>query len=216
MSSGCSLGSSAIVNRRRRRGPSGAARGLGKDGRVPPRLRALGVPTFVIETRSYADIHRSVATIGQLLGVPDRAAALNLRIEQAVADVAEQSGAALRGRRPLVYFEVDPGPYGAGPESFIGEMLTRLGARNIFSPELGPFPKINPEYVVRHDPDVIFIAPSEAQQLASRPGWEQIRAVKENRLCTFAADVRDTIVRPGPRVAEGFKAVAQCLVRVAP
>jgi hypothetical protein len=40
--------------------------------------------------------------------------------------------------------------------------------------------------------------------------------VKEKRLCSFEPEVRDTIVRPGPRVAEGLRAMADCLGRVAP
>jgi iron complex transport system substrate-binding protein len=189
---------------------------LAHSTRVTDRLRELGVPTFDVETRTYADIHRSVAAIGLLLGVADRAAVLNHDIEHAIDAIAEQTTQSLGGRRPLVYFEVDEGPYGAGPDSFIGEMLARLGAHNILTPQMGPFPKLNPEYVVRHDPDVIFIDRSEAPYLANRPGWDQIRAVREQRLCSFAPGVRDAIVRPGPRVAEGFRAVAECLTRVAP
>ena len=111
---------------------------------------------------------------------------------------------------------MDRAPYAAGPASFIGELLTRLGARNIVSADLGPFPQLNPEYVVRRNPDVIFISPAEAPHLAERPGWDQMRAVKEGRLCYFSPAVRDTIVRPGPRVAEGMRAIADCLARVAP
>jgi iron complex transport system substrate-binding protein len=111
---------------------------------------------------------------------------------------------------------VDRAPYAAGPQSFIGEMLARLGARNIVTPDLGPFPKLNPEYVVRHDPDVIFVGSVEASLLAQRPGWQAIRAVREQRVCSFVSEVNDQIVRPGPRVAQGMQALADCLQRVAP
>ena len=67
-----------------------------------------------------------------------------------------------------------------------------------------------------HDPDVIFASPADAGNLGRRPGWDRIRAVREHRVCAFSADVRDTIVRPGPRVAEGMQAIADCLDRVAP
>ena len=184
--------------------------------RVTERLRELSVPTFNVETRTYAEIYRSVGAIGRLLEVPDRAATLNRDIERSIDAIAGQARQGLRSRTPLVYFEVDNGPYGAGPESFIGEMLSRLGAHNILTPELGPFPKLNPEYVVRHNPDVIFISPKEAPNLGNRPGWDQVRAVREARICSFSPEVRDTVVRPGPRVAEGFKALADCLARVAP
>ena len=43
---------------------------------------------------------------------------------------------------------------------------------------------------------------SAAAHLAERPGWDQIRAVKEHRLCAFAPNVHSTVVRPRPRVAK--------------
>jgi iron complex transport system substrate-binding protein len=184
--------------------------------RVTDRLRDLGVKTLDLETWTYADISRTVTAIGRLLDVPEKAVILNQNIERAVNAAADVARARLHGRSPLVYYEVDSGPYGAGPSSFIGELLSRLGARNILTSELGPFPKLNPEYVVRRNPDVIFVSPKEAFSLHHRPGWNQIRAVKERRVCSFAPEVRDTIVRPGPRVAEGLRAMAGCLDRVAP
>jgi iron complex transport system substrate-binding protein len=184
--------------------------------RVSDRLRELGIATFDVETSSYTDIFGTVSALGLLFGVPDRALALNRDIEHAVNAAVGGARRSLHGRTPVVYYEVDSGPYAAGPQSFIGEMLARLGARNIVTPDLGPFPKINPEYVVRHNPDVIFVSPEEAPSLDHRPGWNQIRAVREKRICSFAPEVRDTIVRPGPRVAEGLQATADCLGRVAP
>jgi iron complex transport system substrate-binding protein len=189
---------------------------LSRSQRITERLGAFGVVSFALKTESYADIGHAVQVIGQILGAADRARRLNESIEQSVRDIGEQALARRRGAGPSVYVEVDTAPYAAGPSSFIGELLARLGARNIVTPDLGPFPKLNPEYVVQHDPEVIFISPTDATELAQRPGWEHIRAVREHRLCTFAPDVRDTIVRPGPRVAQGMRAMADCLARVAP
>jgi iron complex transport system substrate-binding protein len=184
--------------------------------RVVDRLRSLGIVTFELEAQTYPDIARNITTLGVMLGVPERARSLNAQIEASVNRVAAEARARLAGRAPLVYYEVDSGPYGAGPESFIGVELARLGARNILTPDLGPFPKLNPEYVVRANPDVILISPNEAPNLTHRPGWSQIRAVREQRVCTFGPEVRDTIVRPGPRIATGLQALADCLIRVAP
>jgi iron complex transport system substrate-binding protein len=184
--------------------------------RVLNRLRSLGVVTFEFDSKTYPDIASNITTLGTLLGVPDRARSLNAEIEQSVGRIAAQARKRLAGRAPLVYYEVDNGPYGAGPESFIGEELKRLGARNILTPDLGPFPKLNPEYVVQADPDVILISPNEAPNLVNRPGWSQIRAVREQRICSFSPEVRDTIIRPGPRIATGLQALADCLIRVAP
>jgi iron complex transport system substrate-binding protein len=189
---------------------------LSRSQRITDRLHELGLESFALDTQSYSAVSHVVTVIGALLGLPDRAASLNRQIEDAVHLLSAQELARRHGAGPTVYFEVDRAPYAAGPQSFIGEMLTLVGARNIVTPDLGPFPKINPEYVVRHNPDVIFIPETEASQLAERPGWDQIRAVKEHRLCSFPPAVRDTIVRPGPRMAEGIRAIADCLDRVAP
>jgi iron complex transport system substrate-binding protein len=189
---------------------------LSRSQRITDRLHELGVESFALDTQTYASIAHIVATVGEILGVPGRSSAVNQEIERAVHEIGAQAIAKRHGAGPTAYIEVDGAPYAAGPESFIGEMLLRLGARNIVTPDLGPFPKLNPEYVVRRDPDVIFLLHSDVLHLADRPGWDQIRAVKENHLCSFPADVLFTIIRPGPRVAEGMRAMEQCLERVSP
>jgi iron complex transport system substrate-binding protein len=149
--------------------------------------------------------------------LPERARGLSQTIDGAVRRVSEQALTRGRGARASVYYEVDRTPIAAGAGSFIGELLSLVGARNIVTADLGPFPALNPEYVVRHNPDVIFVSrPTEALHLAERPGWDQIRAVKERRFCYFAPAVRDTIERAGPRVADGMRAMTDCLARVAP
>ncbi len=189
---------------------------LSSSQRITARLRELGIESFALDTQTYAHVSHVITVVGEILGVPERAAALNRRIEDEVRMIGEQAVARRRGPAPSVYFEVDPGPYAAGPQSFIGELITRLGARNIVEANLGPFPKLNPEYVVRRNPDVIFVSPADAPHLADRPGWNEIRAVREKRFCSFPPEIRDTIVHGGPRIADGMRAMADCLARVSP
>ena len=184
---------------------------LSRSQRITQRLQELGIQTFALDTQTYADIGRTADVLGRILGV-----ILEQTIDGAVRDIGERARARRHGGGPTVYFEVDRAPYAAGPESFIGELLDRLGSRNIVTADLGPFPKLNPEYVVRRNPDVIFISPVEAPRLGERPGWGTIRAVREKRLCVTTPEVNDTIVRAGPRVAEGMRALADCLDRLAP
>jgi len=190
---------------------------LSKSARTTQRLAQLGVKTFAVEAKTYDGIGHSIDVVAQVLGVPGKAAALNEDIRRGVEALSRE---AMKRRRatgaPSVYFEVDAGPYAAGESSFIGELLARLGASNIVPAELGPFPKLNPEYVVRRNPDVIFISPKEAPSLSQRPGWAGIRAVRERRLCTLSREASDTVVRPGPRVVDGMRAIGECLDRVAP
>ncbi len=184
--------------------------------RITGRLRELGIVSFALNTESYADALHAVTVIGQILGVADKAGPLNAAIERDVREIGERALARRHGTLPSVYFEVDRTPYAAGPNSFIGELLTRLGTRNIVEASLGAFPRLNPEYVVRRDPDVIFVEKADSEALSLRPGWDRIRAVREHRLCAIAPESSDTIVRAGPRIAAGMRAMDDCLERVAP
>jgi iron complex transport system substrate-binding protein len=110
-----------------------------------------------------------------------------------------------------VYFEVNPAPFAAGRTSFIGGILTKLDLINIIPESLGPFPKINPEFVVQAKPDVILLSESTAADIQKRPGWKDIPAVSKHRICVFTNEQNDILVRPGPRMGEAALLISQCV-----
>jgi len=181
---------------------------MATSSRVGERLQSLGIKVVALEPKTHADVKRVLEKIGQVLAVTD---AQNIwrSIDAAISAAAQSLPKSVASTR--VYFEVNPGPYGAGESSFIGETLTRLGVKNIIGPKLGPFPKLNPEFVVRANPDVIMTAERSVDSMAQRPGWQSLRALREHRLCVFSTDQSDVLVRPGPRMAEGARLMAQCL-----
>lgn len=176
--------------------------------RVAERLRALGLKVIALEPRSYRDVQRVLDTIGQVLGVPD-AQRVWRHIEAGVAAAASSVPASARGIR--VYYEVASGLWAAGESSFMGETLIRLGAGNIIPASLGPFPKINPEFVVKANPGLIMIGQRGADGLGARPGWDRIAAIKRGRVCVFKPEEGDILSRPGPRMAEAAQIMAKCL-----
>lgn len=181
---------------------------LATSSRASARLEALGLKVVALEPKTHADVQRILGKLGELLEVPDA-----LRVWRAIDAGVSAAAQSLppRAKATRVYFEVNRAPYGAGTSSFIGETLTRLGVQNIVPPELGPFPKLNPEFVVRANPDLIMVGARNAQGLTQRPGWERIRAVREQRICVFSIADSDVLVRPGPRMAEAARTMAQCL-----
>ncbi|WP_457280976.1 ABC transporter substrate-binding protein [Polaromonas sp. P5_D5] len=186
---------------------------MATSSRAGERLQALGIKVVALEPRSHADVQRVMLKLGQLLEVRD-AARIWRAIDAGVSAAAQSLPTSVRNVK--IYFEVNQGPYAAGESSFIGETLTRLGAKNIVPAKLGPFPKLNPEYIVRANPDLIMIGQRSAGGLTVRPGWQSIRALREQRVCIFPPDEADMLVRPGPRMAEGARLMAQCLLKNAP
>ena len=186
---------------------------MAASSRAGERLRALGLNVVALEPKTHGDVQRVLLKLGQLLESPD-ADKIWRTIDAGVLAAAQSIPASARGTR--VYFEVNPGPYGAGESSFIGETLTRLGARNIVPAKLGPFPKLNPEFIVRAKPDLIMVGDSSAEAMLQRPGWPAMRAVREQRLCAFSPAQSNVLVRPGPRMAEAARLMAACLTDKAP
>lgn len=174
------------------------------------KLEALGLKVIALEPQSHADVRRVLGQVAQVTGAgATRAAALWDRIESEIVDAARSLPADVHATR--VYFEVDPAPYAAGPTSFVGETLARLGAGNVLPAALGTFPRVNPEFVVRSDPDLIMIGQRSASTLAGRPGWRAIRAIREHRICAFDAQQFELLTRPGPRLGEAARLMALCL-----
>jgi iron complex transport system substrate-binding protein len=184
--------------------------------RVIERLEALGLRTVALEPRTQADVYRAMHSIGLVLGLPPEQGAERqwLRIQQGIAAAAQSIPVAAHGSR--VYFEVSNGPYVAGPHSFLGELLTRLHMGNVVPADLGPFPKLNPEFVLRAQPDVVLMGNYSMQLAHSYPGWRSLEAVKHQRVCAFDAEKSALLVRPGPRMDESARTLAQCLIEKAP
>jgi iron complex transport system substrate-binding protein len=181
--------------------------------RAAERLESLGIKVIALEPKNHTDVQRVLGVLGQVLGVADTQKIWRV-IDAGVQAAAQSLPDSVRSAR--VYFEVNPAPYGAGEASFIGETLKRLGAQNILPAALGPFPKLNPEFVVRANPDVMMVSARGEQGIGSRPGWDAIRAVREQRICVFSVEQSDVLVRPGPRMAEAARLMAQCLSDKAP
>jgi iron complex transport system substrate-binding protein len=176
------------------------------------RLEALGLKVLRLEPRNHADAQRVFFAVGQALHVP------SLQIDRAwqriEAEVKiELSGLSTAARSMRVYVEVSPTPHGASESSFIGETLKRMGVGNILPASMGPFPLVNPEFVVMAQPDVIMVGDSSRDSLLKRPGWSRLSAIQEQRVCVLTQAESDMLVRAGPRMAEGVRLMVACLNR---
>lgn len=179
------------------------------------RLAALGLNVLVLEPVAFADVQPMLQQVALHLGLPAaQAQSVWLGMESDLLRQAQRMPAHAPGL--AVYFEVNPAPYAAGRASFIGEVMHRMGLHNIVPQSLGPFPKLNPEFVVRANPALIIVAQRESAGLARRPGWSRIRAVAQQQVCELTNEQSDIMVRPGPRMAEAAAILVACVERTQP
>lgn len=186
---------------------------LGPRSRAGERLQALGVPVLTLDARTHADLKRVLLKLGEVLGESTRAAEAVARIDVDLDTAASRMPAALRGRS--VYVEVGANS-AASEKSFIGETVARLGLVNVVSGELGLFPRINPELLLRRPPDLIIGPRATLANLADRPGWNTLPAVRQQQLCLLDADRMDLLSRPGPRLGEAAQMLVECLKALPP
>jgi iron complex transport system substrate-binding protein len=179
------------------------------------RLKALGLNVLVLEPVTFADVLPMLQQVALHVGLPAaQAQSVWAGIESDLRRQAQRMPAHAHGL--TVYVEVNPAPYAAGRASFIGEVMHLLGLQNIVPQALGPFPKLNPEFVVRANPSLIIVAQRESSGLVRRPGWSRIRAVAQQQVCELSNEQSDILVRPGPRIAEAAAILVACVQRTQP
>ena len=101
-------------------------------------------------------------------------------------------------QKPKVYMEIWNNPIQCvGGNNNLDSMINIAGGQNPLA-ELGEFPTVNSEMLIKSNPDVIILAYPDANipSIYERPGWKAINAVKNHNIFTINQDL---IVRPSPR-----------------
>lgn len=181
--------------------------------RARARLSSLGLNVITLEPRSLADVHRTLQVLGRALGRDEAAYQLWLALEGGIDRAAGRVPTRLQGRS--VYLEVSESPHAAAPGAFIGELLQRLGLRNVVPAGQGPFPALNPEFIVRASPDILMGAEASVARMPTRPGWSSLPALRQRQVCAFEPPAFDLLMRPGPRLDQAAAVLADCLQALA-
>ncbi|MFO1268282.1 MAG: helical backbone metal receptor [Rubrivivax sp.] len=136
--------------------------------RLVERLESLGLPVAVLIPQTFDDVRRVAGVVG-VAALGEAAAGERLwQLDARIAAAAARVPAALRGQR--VYVEVANAPFAAGEASFIGALVQRLGLANVVPAALGAFPQLNPEFVLRADPDIVIATAAAVAEMSVRPG----------------------------------------------
>lgn len=179
------------------------------DGTID-RLATSGAAVLVVDPQSLADVAKTALLLGQATGTDGKALAAG--ITRSLDSVRERTAKA--ATRPRVFHEVDATdpakPYTVGPGSFIHELIELAGGVNIAAKATSPYPQLSAEELVRSDPEVIVLGDADygvtAEQVAVRPGWAGLAAVKAKRVHAISGNL---VSRPGPRVGEAALAYAK-------
>jgi iron complex transport system substrate-binding protein len=162
------------------------------------------------------DTYAQIEELGDVTGTSEAAAALVAEMQAGIDEIVATTPVP---PEPLtLYHELDPTLFSADSTTFIGELYSLLGLRNVADGaegDSGGFPQLNAEFLVSANPDLIFLADTKccaetAETVAARPGWDAIAAVANGNVFEMDDDVAS---RWGPRVVDYLSAVSDAVVQ---
>ena len=172
------------------------------------------VPVYLVKAADYLSILDAIERLGAAVGREEEAAALRADVEARVVAAAlaarERRGAA--GPRVLVLTGAGRDTFAAGPATYVGNLLSILGAENALAnpPEGGPLPGfgvIDVGQAALLAPDIVLVLPAADGGLDTRirsdPAWATTPAVRDGRV--YVLDRMLFLRAPGPRIAEAIE-----------
>jgi iron complex transport system substrate-binding protein len=179
-------------------------------------LERVDIP--VLELTAAATLDETYEQITQLGAATGRADAADELVEEMQADIDDLVDQVPERDEALTYYhELDDQLHTATSQTFIGQIYALAGVENVAdaADDGTGYPQVSAELLVDADPDLIFLADEaagvDAADVAARPGWNQITAVRNGDIVELDPDITS---RWGPRVVEFLRTIVKATADV--
>lgn len=169
------------------------------------RLRAQGIPTLLVNTDRLADVPRLARLLAPLGGRAAAGDSLALHFEAALDSATRSLPGEVTGVLILAW---DQPPIVIGAGSFLSELVTRAGARNVFDDLRAASAPVSLEAIAGRKVDVVLVLGDTVPGFSRRAEWQSIAAVREHRFVYVPAAL---FSRPGPRSPAALRALSAAL-----
>jgi len=153
--------------------------------------------------RTLAEMEATLALLGRMVGRETEAEQWLDTLRKRLAPVERVK------LRPRVYFEEWNDPLVSGI-AWVSELIERAGGKDVFdelrSKSVASERVVGSEEICRRDPEIIFASwcgrPVEVADIIKRPGWNNMSAVRNQRICEIPGS---DILQPGFRLVHGYE-----------
>lgn len=168
------------------------------------RLAAAGVTAIALRDDHIRDFERVTMLLGRIVG--DTTRARNV-VDSVTATLDRVRRATAPLPRPTVFVHAWDKPLMTlGGGSFISELLSIAGARNIYDSLAAPSQSVAIEDVVRRNPDYILVSPGEEKNVLAAPRWQSLAAVRAGRVVAYDTNL---VARPAVKLGEAAVSLAK-------
>ena len=165
---------------------------------------------LVLDPKNFEDVLENILLVGKVIGKEKEARAVHNDMLRRWGNI--QKKALQVKKTPKVLFLLWNDPFtSASPNTFLGDLLRKVRAKNIIEKNEPEYPILSVEYIIEKNPDVILIGETSGvskDSILNHPMLKQTNAVKNKRVYTINDDL---IFRPGPRLIEGMEKLFELL-----
>ncbi|WP_394191788.1 ABC transporter substrate-binding protein [Paenisporosarcina quisquiliarum] len=174
-------------------------------------LRDAGVQVYTVTNAETFDAtYETIHEIGEATGKTKEAAKIVEDMKAKIKEVQDKVAEVDTKKKVLVEVSPEPEIYTPAGNTIMNEMLDMINAENLVA-DLDGWIKIDPEEIVKRNPDVILTTygnytPDAVNLVLNRNGFSDVTAVKNKAVHDMDADLTG---RMGPRLADGLELVAK-------
>lgn len=168
-----------------------------------------GAKVVVINPTSVDGAIQSIGLVGKVVGEPEKAQVVEERLQSELKQVTS----AVEGEpKPTVFYELSYDPlFTVGPGSFVADAIRLAGGKNTAADAGQAYPQYPVEKLLKADPQYYLAGRSSGvtvKDIVSRKPYSSLQAVKKDRVFVINDDL---VNRPGPRIVEGVREIAEIL-----
>ncbi|GFN34834.1 ABC transporter substrate-binding protein [Tepidimicrobium xylanilyticum] len=170
-------------------------------------LENMGIPVLVMEAKNIEGIYKSIKLLAEITEAEEKGEEIINGMKTEINKIKEKvEGLPTIDVFYLVFLD---GNWTAGKGTFIDELITIAGGRNIV--DLEGWPQYSIEELVKKNPDVIITAPhaGNVEDIIKAEGYKDTDAVKNGNIFVVSDD--NIISRASSRLVLGLKEIAEFL-----
>jgi len=170
-------------------------------------LERIGIRTVLLDLNRLEDLGPATRTLGRLTGLEQRADSL-----ARVMDGFTSTHPPPPPSSTVAFVVWDNPPIIIGRGSYLDELATLAGARNVFHDVAAPSSQVSLETIAARDPQWIAVLSDSAETpaFAQRREWRAVRAVRERHFLLLRGSL---FGRPGPRSGQAIRQLRALLMR---
>ena len=184
-------------------------------------LEANGIPSIVIDMKSYEDVKREVKIFAQVTGEKEKGETLVKEMDEKIQGVLAR--VPKEKKRVAILHSTSQGLSVQLDGSIAGSIVKMLGWENVASgmtpleknPDAAPY---SMETLVEQNPDIIFVTSmgkmdeikkNMEKTIAESPAWQSIPAIQQGKLYYLPQDL--FLLSPGLHYPEAFEMMAKLI-----